>query len=373
MQSMTREEVVPSVLAVPDASELDIPGDDLSQVPLPAGVREEPQRRTVDWSLAIVVTFFPPLAFALVLYLHLIGWARITAIDIGIYALMHVLAVAGVEVGYHRLFAHGSYKANRAVKIALAICGSFAFQGPVIWWAAVHRKHHRYSDRPSDPHSIYIKPDGRKEYNQGFLQLALGFLHSHVGWIWTPASTRFPGWATYVRNLYRDKDLFRIHYFYPYFLAAGFVIPAILGGLLHGSWKGALMGFLWGGFVRIFFTNHLSYWTINTLSHSVGPRPFLTADRSTNSIAWLFAIPTLGQSYHNNHHAFPYSSRMKYHWYELDLGLWLLKALARFGWVTDMREPTPEAIEKKRLKLSRPSPSGEQAAVVPPTEAEKGI
>lgn len=352
MQTNVRTHFSESLLSSPDASELDIPGEDLSAEALPVGVTDEPARRAVDRGLATVVTFVPPLAFALVLYLHYTGWARITLIDVAIYATMHLLAIAGVEVGYHRLFAHGSYKASRVVKMALAICGSFAFQGPVIWWAAVHRKHHRYSDRPSDPHSIYIKPDGREDYNQGILQHMLGFVHSHVGWIWTPHSTRFSGWGTYVRNLYRDKDLFRIHLYYPYFLAAGFVLPAIAGGLLHGTWKGVLTGFLWGGFVRVFFTNHLSYWTINTLSHSVGPRPFRTADHSTNSIPLLFAVPTLGQSYHNNHHAFPYSSRMTYHWYELDLGLVILKTLEAFGLVWDLRAPTAAAKELKRIKPS---------------------
>jgi len=339
-----------AVLAVPDASELEIPGEDLSNEALPQGVFDQPARRFVDRALATVVTFVPPLAFALIIYFHMTGWAKSTWADVAIYAVMHLLAIAGVEVGYHRLFAHGAYKASRSVKIALAICGSFAFQGPVIWWAAVHRKHHRYSDRPSDPHSIYIRPDGRKTYNKGFFELALGLLHSHVGWIWTPHSTRFAGWGTYVRNLYRDKDLLRIHLYYPYFLAAGLLMPAATGALVHGTWKGALLGFLWGGFARVFFTNHLSYWTINTLSHSVGPRPFITADRSTNSIPLLFAIPTLGQSYHNNHHAFPYSSRMRYEWYELDLGLIILKALQAFGLVWDLREPTALAKEQKRIK-----------------------
>ena len=348
MEATRRAHYSEPLLDVPDASELSIPGDDLSQEMLPRGVVDAAERRLVDRSLATVVTFVPPLAFGLVIYLHMRDWMQITWTEIGIYGAMHLLAIGGVELGYHRLFAHGSYKANRGVKIALAVCGSFAFQGPVIWWAAVHRKHHRYSDRPSDPHSLYIKPDGRTEYNKGFIGHLLGFVHSHVGWIWTPDSTRFTGWQTYVRNLYRDKDLFRIHIYYPYFLALGFVLPAVAGGLLHGTWKGALAGFLWGGFVRVFFTNHLSYWSINTLSHSVGSRPFRTADHSTNSIPALMAVPTLGQSYHNNHHAFPYSARMAYEWYELDIGRWILSTLRMFGWVWDLGAPTPEALERKR-------------------------
>ncbi|HET8932547.1 MAG TPA: fatty acid desaturase [Polyangiales bacterium] len=346
------------VAALPDESELDIPGADPESEPVPVGV-EGPAKRTVDRVLASIVTCAPPLAFAFALYLHFAGIVRITWIEIALMLLFQALAVTGVEVGYHRLFSHGSFKASRGVKITLAVLGSLGFQGPVIWWAAVHRKHHRYSDRPHDPHSNYIMPYPDAAWNKGLFAMVRGFVHSHVGWIWTPASTRFIGWSGYVRNLYRDKDLFKIHLMYPYILASGFILPGILGGLLHGSWLGVGTGVLWGGFVRVFFMNHLSYWGINSLSHSIGPRPYLTADRSTNSVAILFAVPTLGQSYHNNHHAFPYSARMQHRWYELDLGWWLLRTLERFGQVSNLKQPTAEAMDRKRIK--RPSVSGPAA------------
>lgn len=335
---------------LPDSSELDIPGNEPDFIELPKAIRTGPENRFVDKFLAVIVTFAPPLAFILALYLHFTGWYQISWIEIFVLVLMHCLAVAGVELGFHRLFAHRSYRASRPVKIALAGLGSMGFQGPVIWWASVHRKHHRYSDRPNDPHSIYIKPDGRTEYNKGFWQLFLGFVHSHIGWIWTPHSIRFEGWNQYVSDLYRDKDLLRIHMDYIYWLAAGFIIPAIIGGLLHGSLQGAFLGLLWGGFVRVFTMNHLSYWSINTLSHSVGPRPYKTADYSTNSIPLLFAIPTFGQSYHNNHHAFPFSWRMGYEWYEVDVGTMVLKVLHKFKLIDNLREPSLELRNSKRIK-----------------------
>lgn len=336
-------------VVLPDENEMDIPGEDpMQEQKIGHLIEKGPQNRFVDRSLAVVVTFAPPIATVLAIYGHFVGWYSITWIEISLLVLMHTLAVAGVELGFHRFFAHKSFKANRGVKIALAALGSMGFQGPVIWWAAVHRKHHRYSDRPNDPHSIYIKPDGREEYNKGFWQLFLGFVHSHVGWIWTPHSIRFEGWNRYVRDLYKDKDIWTIHVNYLYFLLAGFLIPAVLGGILHGSWQGAFTGMLWGGFVRIFTMNHLSYWSINTLSHSVGSRPFKTADRSTNSIPIIFAIPTFGQSYHNNHHAFPGSAQMAYRWYELDVGYWVLRTLKSFGWVTDMGCPSVEKRQRKK-------------------------
>lgn len=336
-------------LTAPDAEELAIPGDVPDVVEDAQDIFDRPQERFVDKFLAVVVTFFPIIGFALAIYGHVAGWYSISWAEIAVMLMMHSIALVGVELGFHRLFAHNSYKPVRGLKIALGVMGSFSFQGPLIWWASIHRKHHRYSDRPNDPHSIYIKPDGREEYNKGFWQLFLGFIHAHVGWVWKPDSIRSAGWGGYVRDLYRDKDLWWIHVNYIYLLALSFILPGVILGLYYMSIKGFLLGVLWGGFVRVFVMNHLTYWTINTVSHSVGKRPFVTADNSTNSIPILFAIPTLGQSYHNNHHAFPYAAITGLHRYELDLGKWLLFAFKRLGWVKSMRIPSKDKLDAKRV------------------------
>jgi stearoyl-CoA desaturase (delta-9 desaturase) len=339
------------VPSLPDEHELDLPGIE-QQYDGPLARRfEQPQSRMIDRVLAGVVTFVPVIAVMLAIYLHVIGWYQIGMVEIGMLLMMHAIAVCGVELGFHRLFAHKSYSAKRWLRICLAGMGSMGFQGPVIWWAAIHRKHHVHSDRPNDPHSMYIRPGGTTVYNEGFWQHMKGFWHSHVGWIWTPLSIRAPGWNRYVKDLYKDPDILHVHVNYIYWLAAGFVIPGVLSGLIYMSWQGVVLGILWGGFVRIFVMNHLTYWSINTLSHSVGSRPYRTADRSTNSIPLLMAVPTLGQSYHNNHHAFPYSARMAYEWYELDLGLGILNVLKACGQVSDMRQPSKE---KRDAKKTRP-------------------
>jgi stearoyl-CoA desaturase (delta-9 desaturase) len=335
----------PTVSDAPDEVELDIPGEVPEGGPIGKAFADAPRREAIDTVLASFNTFVPPLATVLVVVLHLRGWYRVSAIEIGSLLVMHFVAVTGVEVGYHRLFAHASFKASRPVKIALAVMGSFAFFGPVIWWAHVHRKHHRFSDKPGDPHSMHLHGDGA-------WGKVLGFVHAHIGWIWTPASIRSAGWRGYVRDLYRDADLLRLQVNYVWLLALGFALPALAGGLLHGSWKGALLGFLFGGPVRMFSTNHLTYFGINTFSHSVGARPYKTSDRSTNSIPWLFAVPTMGQSYHNNHHAFPSSWRVGHRWYELDLGAWVLVVLRKLGLVWGFREPTPELMKRKRNEPS---------------------
>jgi stearoyl-CoA desaturase (delta-9 desaturase) len=323
----------------PDIIELDIPGEAPRESEAPPGVEKT---RLVDLVFAIIVTFVPPLAFALAIALHVRGYYRIGAPDITVLLATWFVAVTGVELGYHRLFSHKSFKAHRAVRYALAAMGSLGFQGPVIWWASIHRKHHRTSDRPGDPHSPYL-------FGNGPWALVRGFVHSHVGWIWTGSSIRFQNLERYVSDLYRDDDIFRVHMKYFYWLAAGFVVPAVVGGLWRGSWQGVFLGFLWGGFVRVFFMNHLSYWCTNTVTHSrLGHRAYQTADHSSNNL--FLAIPTLGQTFHNNHHAFPSSAVMGHRWWEIDVGTWILRVLERAGLVSDLKVPDPEMMKRKRVR-----------------------
>lgn len=329
-------------LADQDA-EFDIPGEVPESRVLGAAFEDGPRRRPVDTLLATFNSFFPPLGAAAALALWLSGWYRISWVEVGIFATMHVLTITGVEVGFHRLFTHGSFRAHRGVRIALALMGSLAFQGPVIWWAYVHRKHHRFSDRSGDPHSMYLS-------GAGFWNRTRGFVHAHMGWIWNPHSIRSPNWRGYVRDLHRDPDLLLIQVHYLRLVALGFSLPALAGGLLHMSWKGAFLGFLFGGPVRMFVSNHLSYFGINSVSHLVGARPYCTADNSTNSIPLLFAVPTMGQSYHNNHHAFPSSWRVGHRWYEVDLGAYVLVVLRALGLAWGFREPTRAQMLRKRRR-----------------------
>ncbi len=293
-----------------------------------------------DKTFAVLVTFLPILAAGAAIWMHFAGIHRIQVFDLAVMVAMHLLALTGLELGFHRLFAHRTYQASRGVKMALAALGSMAFQGPVIWWPAIHRKHHRYSDMPGDPHSMYL-------FGDGFWARFRGFIHSHVGWIWTKSSIRFPDQARYVLDLYRDRDVFKIHMRYFWFMAAGFLIPGIAGALYYRSAVGFAIGVFWGGFVRIFVMNHLTFWSINTVTHGLaGRRAYRTKDKSTNS--WILAIPTLGQSWHNNHHAFPYSAKMGHRWWQFDPGTWILLVLEKLGLVWDLKVPSPELMERRR-------------------------
>jgi len=290
--------------------------------------------RGVDRVLAAVVTFVPPIGAACAVILWAQGYAPGWT-EVALLLTMHVIALIGVEVGFHRLFSHRSFAPHRAVKVALAVMGSTAFQGPVIWWASIHRKHHQFSDQPGDPHSMYL----------GGASIAArmrGFVHAHIGWIWRSQSVGRGGFARYAKDLYRDADVLAIHMHYLRYLALGMAIPALVGGLVHMSFTGALLGFLWGGLARVFVMNHLTYWCINSVTHAFGRRPYKTRDRSTNFA--LLCVPTLGQSWHNNHHADPSSALMNHRWWQLDLGGLLIRGLRRIGLVGEMRRPSRERL-----------------------------
>ncbi len=298
--------------------------------------------RRVDLVLAFVVTALPPLALALGIWL----WVRGSLVpgwpELASTVVLLALGLLGVELGYHRLLTHRSYRASRGLKIALASLGSIAFQGPVIWWSSIHRKHHSFSDKPGDPHSMYVfDPDGKWTLR--------GALHAHMGWIWSGRSVGRGGFADYVRDLYRDPDIFWIHMHYAYFLLAGFAVPTLIGAVAHGSWQGALSGLIWGGLVRIFLSNHLIYWCINSVLHGVGSRPYETNDRSTNFAP--LSLLTWGQGWHNNHHACPNAAVMSHAPHQLDPGAWVLRILERLGWVDQMILPSPKTMQAKRRRL----------------------
>lgn len=296
----------------------------------------------LDRRLAWVVTVGPFLGVVAAITLLFFGY-DVGPVELGLLVGMYVLTMIGVEVGYHRYFTHSSFQTHRAIQIILAIFGAMAFQGPVIWWSATHRRHHNRSDQSGDPHS----PNLHKEGLSGHLQ---GLLHSHMGWIFIAESTRPPGWAQYAHDLYRDKVLLKLHMSYFYWLLLGLAIPTVLGGVLNWTWKGALLGFLWGGLVRIFLLNHF-VWALNSICHVYGSRPFNTPhDLSRNNI-WL-AFPTFGQGWHNNHHAFPSSAVMGLEWWQIDISGWVIRALEAVGLAWDVKVPTGHMIKARKKALN---------------------
>ncbi|MEL6816525.1 MAG: acyl-CoA desaturase [Cyanobacteria bacterium J06598_3] len=260
---------------------------------------------------------------------------RVEPVSVALFICFFVLNQLGVEVGFHRLFAHSAYKAHPWVRAGLAILGSTAAQGPVINWAATHRRHHPSSDQSGDPHS----PHRREEATlSGFK----GFYHAHTGWMLTGEITNS---ALFTKDLLRDPVLTKINRWYFGWVALGLLVPTLISGGVGHSWLGALEGLLWGGLGRICVVHHVT-WSSNSFCHLFGQRPFETGDNSTNNI-WL-AIPTIGIAWHNNHHAFPNSALHGLEWWQIDLGAWFIRALERVGLVWDLKIPTPRMKQSKR-------------------------
>ena len=280
--------------------------------------------------LFVVLPFLAVLASGFLLWGHGIGWP-----DVVIAVFMLEIAGHGVTVGFHRYFTHGSFKANRPLKIALAIAGSLAIEGPVIRWVADHRRHHAYSDRPGDPHSPH-------EYGDGFVAQMKGLWHAHIGWLFDSDQTSM---EKYAPDLLADQDLAKVHRAFPQLVAVSLLLPPLLGLALTQSWQGMLTAFFWGSLVRVFVLHHVT-WSINSLCHTFGKRPFKTRDKSTNF--WPLAIISMGESWHNLHHADPTAARHGVQRGQLDSTARIIWLFEKAGWVYDVRWPTRERLAKLR-------------------------
>jgi stearoyl-CoA desaturase (delta-9 desaturase) len=262
--------------------------------------------------------------------------APINVTDIILLVSMWLLTGLGVTVGYHRLFTHRTFKATRPVMIALAILGSMAGQGGVVSWVALHRRHHECSDREGDPHSPNLSGDG-------FLGGLRGLIHSHYLWM---HRHEYPNIVHYAPDLIRNRALVKVARYYYQWVVLGLLLPALVGGLVSMSWQGAVSGFFWGGVVRMFVLEHI-VWAINSFLHMFGTKNYESRENSHNG--GVFALLTLGEAWHNNHHAFPDSPSFGLDWYRLDPGYWLIKLLAVAGLASDLKVPTKDRMIAKRL------------------------
>ncbi|GLU34682.1 acyl-CoA desaturase [Trinickia caryophylli] len=253
-------------------------------------------------------------------------------LEIGLLASMYLCTALGVEAGLHRFFSHQAFKAGPIVTALFAIFGSMAAQGPVLFWAATHRMHHAFTDQEGDPHSPRLHGSGLR----GRLR---GMWHAHVGWLFT---LRRQNWSQFTPDLLRDRWIVQLNRLYFAWIALGLALPAAAGWLIGGTAYSALMGFLWGGLMRIFLVDQAT-WAINSFAHSFGPRPNRTRDASRN-VAWL-ALPAVGGGWHNNHHAFPALARTGQHFWQLDISGSFIELLALLGLVWDVRRPERPAAQ----------------------------
>lgn len=275
---------------------------------------------------AVVVPF---LATLLAIVLLWNSW--VTAADLVIAAAMYLITAIGITVGFHRLLTHRSFQTFKPIEYAFAIFGEMAVQGPVIAWVADHRKHHAHTDEEGDPHSPHVSPEG------GVKGVFAGLWHAHTGWLMS--SQGRADWKKYAPDLYEDRGMRTISRQFPLLVLTSLALPALAGYLVTGTPVGALTALLWGGFVRIFFVHHVT-WSVNSICHFLGSRRFETDDHSTN-VFWL-ALPSLGESWHHNHHAFPRSAAHGLKRWEPDPSAAIIAAMERLGLARNVIRISPE-------------------------------
>jgi stearoyl-CoA desaturase (Delta-9 desaturase) len=279
-----------------------------------------------------VVPFLAFIAAIVLLWNRIVDWS-----DLALFAVMYVLTGLGITVGFHRLLTHRSFQTHKATEYVFATLGSMAVQGPVIAWVADHRKHHAHTDEEGDPHSPHV---GRGD---GVIGALRGLWYAHMGWLFD-AHGRAEA-ERYARDLVEDRGMRFLSRWFLGVAALGLLIPAGLGYLLDGTLKGALTGLLWGGFVRIFMLHHVT-WSINSVCHFFGRRRFAIEDQSTN-VFWL-ALPSFGESWHHNHHAFPRSAVHGLKWWEIDTTAAVIRTLKRLGLAWNVVEISPERQAEKQ-------------------------
>jgi stearoyl-CoA desaturase (delta-9 desaturase) len=264
-----------------------------------------------------------------------LGW-----VDIGLAVFFYMLTCLGVTIGFHRYFTHGAFKARRGLRIALAVVGSMAMQGPVVRWVADHRRHHAYADREGDPHSPWL-------FGTSAAALAKGFWHAHMGWMFQRERTNAHRFAP---DLLADNDIRRIDRFFPVLSVVTLLAPAVLGGVITVSWWGALTAFFWASLVRVAVLHHVT-WSVNSICHLIGERPFESRDKAANF--WPLAIASMGESWHNSHHADPTCARHGVQKGQVDISARIIWTFEKLGWATDVRWPRPERLARKLAPSNR--------------------
>lgn len=287
-----------------------------------------------------IVTAVPMLSLFLVgwqLWASLLGWN-----DIFVFMTMYLLTGFGVTIGFHRLLTHRAFRTTAAVRAALAILGSAAIEGPVISWVADHRKHHAFADREGDPHSPHVG------HGQGWSGALRGLLHAHVGWLFI--HTRRGRRSHYAPDLLADPVVAWVDRTFVIWALGGLVMAFALGWLFGGRLRDGFTGLLWGGAVRMLVLHHVTY-SVNSLCHFFGGQRFQTGDESRN-LAWLAPL-SLGEAWHNNHHAFPTAARHGLRRGECDLSAIVIRALERMGLAWDVVRVSPERQASKLTSTAK--------------------
>jgi stearoyl-CoA desaturase (delta-9 desaturase) len=265
------------------------------------------------------------------------AWGLLSWVDVGLFAALYVFTGLGVTVGFHRYLTHGAFKAKRWLRIVLTLAGTMSIEGSPIRWVADHRRHHQFSDEENDPHSPW-------RFGESVPGLAKGLIWAHVGWLFTRDNTNA---RRFTPDLLADKDVRWFHKNFVFVMIFSLALPTVLGGLLTMSWKGALTAYFWAGLVRIGLIHHVT-WSVNSVCHVMGERPFKTTDKASN--VWWLAILSFGESWHNLHHADPTSARHGVDKGQLDSSARVIWLFEKLGWVWNVRWPKQDRLDAKRIE-----------------------
>ncbi|MFD5396851.1 acyl-CoA desaturase [Streptomyces sp. NPDC127097] len=303
--------------------------------PVPSATLGGEQRRSVEQISLLLFITVPFVALVAAVPLAW-GWG-VSWLDLALMVAMYYIGCHGITIGFHRYFTHGSFKAKRPLRIALAIMGSLAVEGPLVRWVADHRKHHKFSDAEGDPHSPW-------RFGETVPALMKGLWWAHIGWMFDEEQTPQ---QKYAPDLIKDPAIRTISRQFVLWTAVSLLIPPLVGGLVTWSWQGALSAFFWGSLVRVALLHHVT-WSINSICHAVGKRPFKSRDRSGN--VWWLAVLSCGESWHNLHHADPTSARHGVMKGQLDSSARLIRWFEKAGWAYDVRWPDASRLDARRAE-----------------------
>jgi len=267
--------------------------------------------------------------------MNLLWGVAIRPLDLVVMAVMYLLCGLGITVGFHRLFTHRSFAAGPTVRATFAILGSMTTQGTVTQWVTDHRRHHANSDKEGDPHSPHL--------SSGALAPLRGLFHSHLGWLFRTKGISDD--VTLGRDLLADPVVRFVDRFYAGWVALSLAIPFAIGWLIGGVPLGFEV-FVWAGLVRVFLFQHATF-SVNSICHTFGRRDYRSSDESRNVA--LLAIPTLGEAWHNNHHAFPASAIHGLGRRQIDLSGLIIRAMEKLGLVWNVKRPTAERMARREI------------------------
>ena len=294
--------------------------------------------------VTLVAVIVPPIG--IVSAMGLLWGVAFHWVDLVLLVVTYVACAFGITVGFHRYFTHKSFEARAPVRVVLAILGCMTMQGPLTQWVTDHRKHHALSDKEGDPHSPHAG------YGEGAWASFRGFVHAHVGWMFS--NLGMEQGREYGSDLYSDRLMRAIDRLYLVWVVLTLGIPFAVGYAVGGTLGAGAEGLVWGGLIRIFLYQHATF-AVNSICHMFGRQDYRARDESRNN--WLVAFLVFGEGWHNNHHAFPSSARHGLAWWQYDLSWWVIRGLEKLGLAWDVKLPTAEQMQRRRVTTAERSAS----------------